>query len=87
MIFDLTSKKMISYEEAKSSMKLRDNFLDFMQGLISFPLNVPGTAYYKCLQIHKSVSDETSVINTSGFGWFCLLCDGIMGRCLEFNPR
>ncbi|XP_075508611.1 cytochrome P450 87A3-like isoform X1 [Primulina tabacum] len=50
MIFDLTAKKLISYDSAKSSENLRENFVAFIQGLISFPLNIPGTAYNKCLQ-------------------------------------
>ncbi|KAF5207000.1 Cytochrome p450 [Thalictrum thalictroides] len=52
MIFYLTAKKMISYDEAKFSAKLRENFADFIKGLISFPVNIPGT-YYKCLQGRK----------------------------------
>ncbi|KVH95469.1 hypothetical protein Ccrd_002470 [Cynara cardunculus var. scolymus] len=50
MIFDLTAKKLISYDPEKSSENLRENFVAFIQGLISFPLNIPGTAYHKCLQ-------------------------------------
>ncbi|KAK9103398.1 hypothetical protein Sjap_020652 [Stephania japonica] len=52
MIFDLTAKKLISYtyDPAKSSENLRENFVAFIQGLISFPLNIPGTAYSKCLE-------------------------------------
>nr|WIW39417.1 CYP87A3 [Digitalis lanata] len=50
MIFELTAKKLISYELEKSPYNLRDNFVAFIDGLISFPLNIPGTAYYKCLQ-------------------------------------
>lgn len=53
MIFDLTAKKLISYEADKSSENLRDNFVAFIQGLISFPLDIPGTAYHKCLQGRK----------------------------------
>ncbi|PIA61217.1 hypothetical protein AQUCO_00300623v1 [Aquilegia coerulea] len=53
MIFYLTAKKMISYDEAKSCAKLRENFVDFIKGLISFPVNIPGTIYYKCLQGRK----------------------------------
>lgn len=51
MIFDLTSKKLISYDSENSSENLRENFVAFIQGLISFPLNVPGSAYNKCLQV------------------------------------
>ncbi|XP_004511599.1 cytochrome P450 87A3 [Cicer arietinum] len=53
MIFDLTAKKLISYDSTKSSENLRENFVAFIQGLISFPLDVPGTAYHKCLQGRK----------------------------------
>ncbi|KAF4403914.1 hypothetical protein G4B88_014370 [Cannabis sativa] len=51
MIFDLTAKKLISYDGNNSSENLRENFVAFIQGLISFPLNIPGTAYHKCLQL------------------------------------
>ncbi|KAK6251249.1 hypothetical protein SCA6_005254 [Theobroma cacao] len=50
MIFDLTAKKLISYDQDNSSENLRENFVAFIQGLISFPLDIPGTAYHKCLQ-------------------------------------
>ncbi|KAM7525713.1 hypothetical protein LguiA_015615 [Lonicera macranthoides] len=53
MIFDLTAKKLISYDPEKSSENLRVNFIAFIQGLISFPLDIPGTAYHKCLQGRK----------------------------------
>ncbi|KAL1556818.1 hypothetical protein AAHA92_12393 [Salvia divinorum] len=53
MIFDLAAKKLISYESKDSSECLRGNFEAFIRGLISFPLNIPGTAYNKCLQGRK----------------------------------
>nr|XP_029148647.1 cytochrome P450 87A3-like isoform X1 [Arachis hypogaea] len=53
MIFDLTAKKLISYDSKNSSENLRENFVAFIQGLISFPLDLPGTAYHKCLQGRK----------------------------------
>ncbi|XP_076935261.1 cytochrome P450 87A3-like [Bidens hawaiensis] len=53
MIFDLTAKKLISYDPKKSSENLRESFVAFIQGLISFPLDIPGTAYHKCLQGRK----------------------------------
>ncbi|KAL6848332.1 hypothetical protein ACP4OV_021626 [Aristida adscensionis] len=54
MIFDLTAKKLISYEPSKSSESLRKNFVAFIRGLISFPINIPGTAYYECMQGRKN---------------------------------
>lgn len=50
MIFDLTAKKLISHDPDKSSENLRANFVAFIQGLISFPFDIPGTAYHKCLK-------------------------------------
>ncbi|XP_022737206.1 cytochrome P450 87A3-like [Durio zibethinus] len=54
MIFNLTAKKLISYDQDNSSQNLRENFVAFIQGLISFPLDLPGTAYHKCLQGRKN---------------------------------
>ncbi|XP_043717920.1 cytochrome P450 87A3-like [Telopea speciosissima] len=55
MIFELAAKKLISYDEEISSKKLLDSFMIFIRGLISFPLNVPGTTYYKCIQGQKKI--------------------------------
>ncbi|KAL4309537.1 hypothetical protein GQ457_01G003710 [Hibiscus cannabinus] len=54
LIFDLTAEKLISCEAGNASQNLRDNYAAFIQGLISFPLNIPGTAYHKCLQGRKN---------------------------------
>lgn len=53
MIFDLTAKKLISYEPSRSSEDLRKNFVAFIRGLISFPVDIPGTAYHECMQGRK----------------------------------
>ncbi|WVZ74228.1 hypothetical protein U9M48_022438 [Paspalum notatum var. saurae] len=54
MIFDLTAKKLISYEPSESSESLRKNFVAFIRGLISFPVDIPGTAYHECMQGRKN---------------------------------
>ena len=51
MIFEYFAKKLISYDDVKAIRKLRENFSAFLDGLISFPLNFPGTAYHACLQV------------------------------------
>lgn len=56
MIFDLTAKKLISYDSEKSSENLRESFVAFIQGLISFPLDIPGTAYHQCMQVCQTWS-------------------------------
>ncbi|KAL6899491.1 hypothetical protein ACP4OV_006149 [Aristida adscensionis] len=53
MIFDLTAKKLISYEPSRSSESLRKNFVAFIRGLISFPVDIRGTAYHECMQGRK----------------------------------
>ncbi|KAI3756456.1 hypothetical protein L1987_56277 [Smallanthus sonchifolius] len=55
MVFSLTAKKLISYDLEKSSENLRENFDAFLEGLLSVPVAIPGTAYYKCLQGRKKV--------------------------------
>ncbi|XP_039142461.1 cytochrome P450 87A3-like [Dioscorea cayenensis subsp. rotundata] len=57
MIFDLTAKKLISYESSNSSENLRESFMAFILGLISFPIDIPGTAYHKCLQGRKKAME------------------------------
>ncbi|PON85216.1 Cytochrome P450, E-class, group I [Trema orientale] len=53
MIFDYFAEKLISYDESKASKKLKQSYDAFLEGLISFPLNIPGTAYHACLQGRK----------------------------------
>ncbi|XP_056688555.1 cytochrome P450 87A3-like [Spinacia oleracea] len=53
MIFNLTAKKLISHDAETSSENLRENFVAFIKGLISFPLDIPGTTYHECLQGRK----------------------------------
>lgn len=56
MIFDYFCKKLISYDETQDVEKLREYFKDFMDGLLSFPLNIPGTAFDACLQGRKEAT-------------------------------
>ncbi|RDX75957.1 Cytochrome P450 87A3, partial [Mucuna pruriens] len=55
MIFDLTAKKLISCDSTVTLENLMDNYVAFIKGLISFPLNIPGTAFHKCMQGRKRV--------------------------------
>ncbi|XP_022769705.1 cytochrome P450 87A3-like [Durio zibethinus] len=58
MIFEYFAKILIGYDEEMAPKgKLRDNFQAFMDGLISFPLNIPGTAYHACLQGRKNACE------------------------------
>ncbi|KAF8702509.1 hypothetical protein HU200_032889 [Digitaria exilis] len=52
MVFDLSANKLLGLEPSRSKV-LRKSFFDFVRGLISFPLYLPGTAYYSCMQERK----------------------------------
>ncbi|KAM0858203.1 hypothetical protein ACQ4PT_047983 [Festuca glaucescens] len=49
MVFELSANKLLGLEPSRSKV-LRKSFFDFVRGLISFPLYLPGTAYYACMQ-------------------------------------
>ncbi|XVE73920.1 hypothetical protein DITRI_Ditri11bG0157400 [Diplodiscus trichospermus] len=56
MIFEYFAKILFGYdEEMAPNGKLRDNYQAFVDGIISFPLNIPGTVYHACLQGRKNV--------------------------------
>ena len=51
MIFKLTAKLLMSYDAEKSGDNIDDVFSNFMEGFMKLPINIPGTAYHKCLQV------------------------------------
>ncbi|KAI8532117.1 hypothetical protein RHMOL_Rhmol11G0188500 [Rhododendron molle] len=55
MLFDFTLKQMFGYDSENSPEKLSDKFANFVHGLMSLPLNIPGTTYHKCLKDQKEV--------------------------------
>ncbi|XP_065882246.1 cytochrome P450 87A3-like [Euphorbia lathyris] len=54
MILDFTSKLMFGYDAEKEGKSLSEIFSSFMEGLFSFPLNIPGTSFHKCMQNQKN---------------------------------
>ncbi|KAG8660573.1 hypothetical protein MANES_02G174900v8 [Manihot esculenta] len=55
MILDFTSKLLFGYDAEKQGQSLSETFASFIQGLFSFPLNIPGTAFHRCLQNQKKI--------------------------------
>ncbi|EEF34553.1 cytochrome P450, putative [Ricinus communis] len=49
-ICDFTAKIFCGYDARVSPDKLSECFTTFAEGLMSFPLNLPGTTYYQCLK-------------------------------------
>uniref|UniRef100_A0ACD6A9E3 Uncharacterized protein n=1 Tax=Avena sativa TaxID=4498 RepID=A0ACD6A9E3_AVESA len=54
MIFDLMAKKLLGMGHEKSR-KLKKNFDDFLQAIVSLPVYFPGTRFYRCLQGRKNL--------------------------------
>ncbi|KAF0910088.1 hypothetical protein E2562_001324 [Oryza meyeriana var. granulata] len=55
MIFSVTAKTLISYDSATLDGKMWKQYDAFIRGLLAFPLCIPGTAFYKCMQGRKNV--------------------------------
>ncbi|CAN6323114.1 unnamed protein product [Urochloa humidicola] len=55
MIFGVTAKKLISHDDAAAHGSLWKCFDACTRGLLAFPLCVPGTAFYKCMQGRERV--------------------------------
>ncbi|KAL5796262.1 hypothetical protein ACOSQ2_001082 [Xanthoceras sorbifolium] len=58
MMFEFVAKKLMSYDETKDSRKLGAHMKKFMNGLIAFPLNIPGTAFHASVKGHKKIMKE-----------------------------
>uniref|UniRef100_A0A0D9ZBA2 Cytochrome P450 n=1 Tax=Oryza glumipatula TaxID=40148 RepID=A0A0D9ZBA2_9ORYZ len=52
MIFSVTAKKLISYDSLASDGKMWKQYDAFIRGLLAFPIGIPGTAFYKCMQVN-----------------------------------
>ncbi|RLN29549.1 Cytochrome P450 family protein, expressed [Panicum miliaceum] len=58
MIFSVTAKLLINYDASTSSAgELWKHYDAFANGLMSFPVNIPGTAFYKCLKGRKNIME------------------------------
>ncbi|KAK1559342.1 hypothetical protein Q3G72_013471 [Acer saccharum] len=55
VIFEFLARNLMSYNEKRDSKKVLENCKTFMDGLISFPLNIPGTAFHASLQGRKKI--------------------------------
>ncbi|OVA11984.1 Cytochrome P450 [Macleaya cordata] len=53
MILEVTSKQLFGYDSARFSKNMSKKLTNFLQGLMSFPLNIPGTAFNRCLKNQK----------------------------------
>ncbi|KAL7147000.1 hypothetical protein ABFS83_06G079100 [Erythranthe nasuta] len=57
MAIDFAAKQIFSGDLENAPLKMSDMFRDLVEGLMSFPINLPGTSHHKCLQTHKKVRE------------------------------
>ncbi|XP_042046233.1 cucurbitadienol 11-hydroxylase-like [Salvia splendens] len=57
MSIDFAAGQIFSGDLEDAPLKISDMFRDLVEGLMSFPINIPGTSHHKCLQIHKKVRE------------------------------
>ncbi|GAB4834372.1 hypothetical protein Ancab_032626 [Ancistrocladus abbreviatus] len=56
MVFDYFSKMMMGYEESMGTWKLRDCYNALLKGIVSFPLNIPGTTFHACMEGRRNAA-------------------------------
>ncbi|KAK4848782.1 hypothetical protein QYF36_017260 [Acer negundo] len=86
MMFEFVAMKLMSYDETKDSKKLGEDMKKFMNGLIAFPINIPGTAFHasvkgqkKIIKALENMFEERKASNTSG--------DDFLGYMVEDSKK
>ncbi|GMH13508.1 hypothetical protein Nepgr_015349 [Nepenthes gracilis] len=57
MVVDSAAKQLFGYDSDTVKEKIASKFIHLLEGFLSFPINIPGTAYHKCLKNRKAVTD------------------------------
>ncbi|PON78488.1 Cytochrome P450, E-class, group I [Trema orientale] len=55
MVLDFSAKQIFSYDAENSPENLSEAYSRIIDSFMSFPLNIPGTAYHQCLKSQKKV--------------------------------
>ncbi|RZC57179.1 hypothetical protein C5167_004478 [Papaver somniferum] len=55
MVIELVFKEQLGYDSTKSRHDLVKMLSEFVKGLMSIPLNVPGTTFHRCMKNQKKV--------------------------------
>lgn len=61
-IFDFISKELFSYDPTRFPESMGVAFIDFLECLASIPLNIPGTAFHRCLKVTLWISTPTLIM-------------------------
>lgn len=66
MVFDFTTNKIFGYDPKNSPDNLDEMFSNFSNGLMSFPLNIPGIIFHDCMKVKITVSLDFGIVGGSG---------------------
>ena len=56
MVLDFRAKEFISYDAENSpQISLSETYSRIINGFMTFPLNIPGTAYHTCLRVRIKI--------------------------------
>jgi hypothetical protein len=53
MIFNFTAKVAFGYDVENTKGEKIENLPNFIKSLMSFPLNIPGTTFHKCMKVRR----------------------------------
>lgn len=59
MTVDFAAKQIFSGDLENAPFNISDMFRDLVEGLMSFPINLPGTSHHKCLKVLKKTTLKT----------------------------
>lgn len=64
--FNLMAKNIMSMDPGEEETeRLRLEYITFMKGVVSAPLNFPGTAYWKALKVHTHTHTHPFHLHTA----------------------
>ncbi|XP_062093306.1 beta-amyrin 16-alpha-hydroxylase CYP87D16-like [Humulus lupulus] len=55
MVLEFSAKQILSYDAETSPINITDAYSRIINGFMSFPVNIPGTAYHQCLKNQNKV--------------------------------
>lgn len=55
MLYDFNADVMFGYDPEKSNENISESLITLADGFMSFPVNIPGTKYNKCLKAQKKL--------------------------------
>ena len=56
IVFEILVKGLIGLEAGPETRQLKQQFQEFIVGLMSLPIKLPGTRLYRSLQVHTHIT-------------------------------